>query len=86
MAPFPIRKAANNDSAGRPSFVDLQRKLDAGWTIEQPVYVMADPGHRERLVFRLMLWHDGRPQVVTVRDGADIRQFLANRHLTQESL
>ncbi len=86
MAPFPLRKVSDNDSAGQHSFAGLMSKLDAGWQIEPPVYVMADPVNRSRLVFRMVVWRDGRPHVVTVGDGAEIRQFLADRRLTQESL
>ena len=68
------------------SFSELMRKLEEGWSIKPPVYVMNDPGHRDRIVFRLAIWRDGRPQVATVPDGADIHQFIAENHLEQENL
>jgi hypothetical protein len=77
---------ADNDVAGQHSFGGLVRMLDEGWQIEQPVYVMADPLKRSQLVFRMMAWRDDRPRVITVRDCAEIRQFLADRGLKQQSL
>jgi hypothetical protein len=86
MAPFPLRKVSDDDSAGQHSFAGLMNKLDSGWLIEPPVYIMADPADRSRRVFRLVLWRNGRPHVVTLGDGPEIRQFLAERRLMQESL
>lgn len=86
MAPFPLRKVSDDVSAGQHSFAGLMNKLDAGWQIEPPVYVMADPVNRSRTVFRLVIWREGRPHVVTVGDSPEVRQFLADRRLAQESL
>lgn len=68
------------------SLAGLMHKLGQGWQIRQPVYIMSEPKHRERIVFRFALWRDGRPQVVAVPDGPDVRQFIADRHLRQEPL
>jgi hypothetical protein len=86
MQLFPMHTAVDNDVAGQHSFAALVRKLDEGWQIEQPVYVMADPLRRSQLVFRMMVWRNGRPHVITVRDCAEMRQFLADRRLKQQSL
>jgi hypothetical protein len=47
---------------------------------------MADLAQRNRIVFRMVIWRAGRPQVATVHDGSEIRQFLADRRLRQETL
>lgn len=68
------------------SYADLMHRLAEGWRIDSPVYVMNDPLQRGRLVFRTVLWRDGRPQVATVPDGPEIRQFIAERALAQQRL
>jgi hypothetical protein len=86
MTPLPVGNTSSDHSADRNSVAGVIHRLDEGWQIEQPVYVMADPAQRGQIVFRIVLWRDGRPQVVTVGDGAEIRQFVADRHLRQEPL
>lgn len=85
MAPFGLN-AEQPDAADVYSFAELVRRLEEGWEIKPPVYVMNDPGHRERTVFRLAIWRAGRPEVATVPDGEDIRRFIAEHHLAQENL
>jgi len=82
---FRIRRASDTEATDRRSFTELMRKLGDGWQIEPPVYVMADPTDRSHIVFHFVVWRAGRPQVATVRDGAEIRQFVADQHLRQES-
>jgi hypothetical protein len=85
MAPFPFGKTST-DSVGYQSFAELMQELDAGWQIGPPVYVMVNPVQKNKTVFRMVLWRDGRPRVVSVPDGPDIRQYLLDCHLSQESL
>ena len=85
MIPF-FRRASAGEARDQRSFAELMRKLNEGWRIEPPVYIMADPMHRDHIVFRMVIWRDGRPQVATVHDGPEIRQFVADRRLRQESL
>jgi hypothetical protein len=84
--PFSLAGHKADAPADRSTYEDLLLKLDEGWHIEPPVYVMTDPVQRNRTVFRMVIWRDGRPQVASVHDGAEIRQFLAERRLRQEML
>ena len=86
MRPLPVAGAAHDESGEHQTLAALQRKLDEGWQIEPPVYVMADPAHRSRIVFRMVLWREGKPRVASVRDCPEIRQYLADRRLRQEAL
>ena len=86
MTLFKKPSTAPKDPPVDKSFAELLRQLHDGWHVEPPVYAMKDPMQRARSVFRLVLWRDGRPHVLTVCDGADIRQFIAERGLQQESL
>jgi hypothetical protein len=73
-------------SVDTDGYTNLLRKLAEGWRIQPPVYVMTDPLQRDRVVFRMALWCDGRPQVATIPDGPEIRQFIADRALDQQRL
>jgi hypothetical protein len=85
MAPLRFEREPS-EATDVHSFQELMRKLEEGWDIKPPVYVMGDPGHRDQIVFRLAIWRDGRPKVATVPDGDDIRRFIAEHHLAQENL
>jgi hypothetical protein len=84
--PLSLTRGKASVAASHSTFDDLMRKLDEGWQIEAPVYVMADLTQRNRIVFRMVIWRAGRPQVATVHDGPEMRQFLADRRLRQEAL
>ena len=84
--PFAAGKTAGNDPVDHQSFLDLMRRLDEGWQIEPPVYIMASPSRRSQVVIRVVIWRDGRPQVTTVPDTDDIRQYLAEHNLGRENL
>ena len=68
------------------AFAELMAMLADGWTVEPPVYRMASAFDRKATVYRMVLWREGRPHVATVRDGPDIRRFVADHSLKQESL
>jgi hypothetical protein len=84
--PFSAGKTVGGDPLDHQSFLDLMRKLDDGWQIEPPVYIMTSPAQRSQIIIRMVIWRDGRPQVVTVPDTDDIRQYLADHNLSQEPL
>jgi len=84
--PFAAGKTAGNDPVDHQTFLDLMRKLDECWQIEPPVYIMTSPSRSNQVVVRMVIWRDGRPQVATVPDADDIRQYLADHDLRQENL
>jgi len=84
--PLPGAPAGHDDGREQQTLAALQRQLDQGWQIEPPVYVMADPAQRSRVVFRMVIWREGKPRVATVHDCPEVRQFLADRRLRAEAL
>ena len=83
MAPLSFSRPTDDTE---DSFTALLDKLSEGWEIEPPVYVMTSPSQRRQVVFRIVLWREGRPSVTTVRDCPQIREFITQRRLRQEPL
>lgn len=63
----------------------LLAALEEGWYIEPPIYTMTDRLGR-RNVYQFVLWRDHRPNVVTVYDSSDIRQFIERHRYRTEVL
>jgi hypothetical protein len=68
------------------SVSDLLNMLAEGWAVQPPIYRMPSPFNRRVHVYRMVLWRDGRPRVASVGDSAEMRRFVADHGLKQESL
>jgi len=72
------------------SYEQLLTMLSQGWEIEPPIYVRPRwrPGwQREKEnAYHVVLWNGDRVHLVSVRDCAEIQEFLAENGLTIDRL
>jgi len=67
------------------SLDQLQAALDAGWTVEPPVYTFTDR-LRQQAVYQFILWRDSQAGVATIYDDPQVRQFIAAHQYHLEPL
>lgn len=54
----------------------LRAALDAGWTVEPPVYTFTDR-LRQQAVYQFILWRGSQAGVGTIYDDPEIQRFIA---------
>ncbi len=68
----------------------LEELLDRGWKIEPPVYARSDwqspATSEEGNTYHFVLWRDDRVNLVSIREGPEIQQFLTDSELAIDYL
>jgi len=68
----------------------LERLLDEGWEVEQPVYVRphwrSTARSNNSKTYHVILSRENHVKLCSVPEGSEIEQFLAERGLTVDSL
>lgn len=67
-------------------YASLQDLLNQGWKIEPPVYARppwrtCSRSTKQQAAYHFVLWRGGKVNLVSVRDSAELRQFLAEGQL-----
>ena len=78
---------ARSPYASRDSLEEL---LSRGWRIEPPVYARSDwqssAASEEGNTYHFVLWRENRVNLVSIREGPEIQEFLANSELAVDYL
>lgn len=68
----------------------LEELLSRGWRIEPPVYARSDwqsaATSNEGNTYHFVLWRDNRVNLVSIREGPEIKRFLIDSGLTIDYL
>ncbi len=72
------------------SRASLEELLAQGWKIESPVYARSDwqspVTSKEGNTYHFVLWRENRVNLVSIREGPEIQQFLADSELSIDYL
>ena len=73
-----------------PSRASLEKLLAQGWKIEPPVYARSDwqslATSKEGNTYHFVLWRENQVNLVSIRESAEIQQFLADSGLAIDYL
>jgi hypothetical protein len=76
--------------SSRATCAYLKQLLDEGWEIEQPVYMRphwrSTARSNNSRTYHVILSRENRVNLVSVPEGSEIEQFLAERGLAVDSL
>ncbi|MBN1954876.1 MAG: hypothetical protein JW900_07475 [Anaerolineae bacterium] len=66
----------------------LKGMLSQGWCIEPPVYVRPHwrPRSRHENTYHFVLWNGTRVHLVSIPDGPEVQEFLAENPLPTDKL